>query len=398
MAGILIWNFNHATCIMKNRSHIRFKLSSIARAMLLFIFLFLIASSCGTVKKRYTSEEIIQVISQRVGPDNAEEIIIPFEVNEEIRNVAVEVTKGHFTDKEKLDALLYRILNKKEIDLQYDQYKTFTANEAYQKGRGNCLSFTNLLIGMARSIGIDAFYVEVTEVNEYDFADGLVVNQRHICAGIESPQKIKLVDFLPDAKKYFSFRKIDDFEAIANYYNNIGYDFLKEGKIEEAIKSFKIALEIFPGFAWPYNNMGVALSRKMDLQGAIQSYETAILLNPSYEAPYGNIANIYLKTGERGKAEEFLNTLEIVKSRNPYHHISRGIILKEQGDHKQAIRALKKAISLDRKNVEARVEIAKLYINSGEMGHAKRHLKKALKLNPENPEIKNMLASLKKND
>lgn len=361
---------------------------------ILFTLFSFIVSSCGSVKRNYMSEEIRHLIAQRVGQDVAEEIVIPFDVNEEIRSVAQKVTKGLFTDKEKLYALLHMILNKKEIDLQYDQYRTFTANESYQKGRGNCLSFTNLLIGMARSVGIDAFYVEVTEVNEYDFSDGLVVNQRHICAGIESSQKIEFVDFLRDAKKYFSFRKIDDLEAIANYYNNIGYDFLKEGKTEEAIKSFKMAIALFPNFTWAYNNLGVALSRKLDLQGAIKSYEIAMLLDPSYEAPYGNIANIYLKMGEQEKAEEFLDNLKKVKSRNPYHYISRGLLLKDKGEYEKALKEMKKAISLDRKNVEARVEIAKLYINAGEISRAKFHLKKALKLNPENQEIIKILASL----
>lgn len=364
------------------------------KVFLLSFTLILIISSCASTTKRYTPKEIKDLIELRVGPDKAEEIIIPFEVDEEVRNVAVEVTRGLYSDKEKIYALLYRILNKKEIDLQYDQYKTFTANETYQRGRGNCLSFTNLLIGMARAVGVDAFYVEVTEMDEYDFADGLVVNQRHICAGIERPQKIELVDFLPNAKKYFNFRKISDLEAIANYYNNIGYDFLKEGKIDEAINSFNVAKEISPAFTWAYNNLGVALSRKNDLEAAIHSYEIAILLDPSYEAPYGNIANLYLKLGQKEKADEILNRLEFVKSRNPYHHISKGLVLAEEGEHEQAIRELKKAISLDRKNIEARVEIAKLYIYSGETDRAKHHLKKALKLSPENSEIKKMLASL----
>jgi Tfp pilus assembly protein PilF len=57
---------------------------------------------------------------------------------------------------------------------------------------------------------------------------------------------------------------------------------------------------------------------------------------------------------------------------------------------------MRKAISLDRRNVEARVEIAKLYIDSGELGRARYHLKRALNLSPGNPEIKKMLSSLEK--
>ena len=363
----------------------------------LLITSLLAIGSCAYIKKIYNPDELRLLILRKAPEGGSEQIVIPYEINDEIRNMAIETTKGMFAKREKMFALLYKILSKRDINLQYDEFITNTAIETYKSGRGNCLSFTNLLVGMARAIGIDAFYVEVLKEGEYNLIEGLVVNQRHICVGYEWGAKVELVDFSVDAKKYLGYRTLNDVEAMANYLNNLGYDYLQNKKIDEAIKTFRLAVSICPTFTWGYNNLAVALSRKNDMEGALQNYEKAISLDPSYEAPYGNIASLYLNFGEKEKAAKYLDFLDRIKSKNPYQHISRAIMLKEQKEPQKALNELKTAISLDSKNLRARIEIAELYISMGEPNLAAHHLKKALKLDPDDEEAKQLIESLKTN-
>ncbi|MEW5805776.1 MAG: tetratricopeptide repeat protein [Acidobacteriota bacterium] len=361
-------------------------------ALTLILFLQFIACMPGIQKP--SSENIRSLISQRVGPAESEEIIIPFEIDDEIRKAAIDATRGLSSSKEKMTALLSKILNKKDINLKYDQYKSYTAIETFRNGRGNCLAFTNLLVGMARSVGVDAFFVEILEISEYDLLEGLVVNQRHICCGYYSGTKVELIDFASNAKKYLGYKKMEDLEAISSYYNNLGYDALMDGKIEDSIKNFTLSIRISPDFTWGYNNLGVTLSRRKDYQEAIYYYERAIELAPDYEAPHGNLANLYLQMGEKEKGEKYLNLLNKVESKNPYHRISRGLFLKEQGNLEEAIKEMKKAIFFDRENVAARVELARIYITLGHTRLARHHLKKALIHSPGNPDIIQALNSL----
>ena len=363
---------------------------------ILILCLLSIVVSCSYTKQLYTPDEMRLYIRQMISPEASERIIVPFEVNDEIRKVAREATGGLNTDREKIFALLYKVLDKNDVDLQYDQYKTYTAIETYESGRGNCLSFTNLLVGMARSLGIEAFYVEVMREGEYDLLEGLVVNQRHICAGYELGGKVELVDFAVNARKYLSNKRLDDIEGVANYFNNKGYDLLKDGKIDDAVVIFQMAVDICPTFSWGYNNLAVALSRKGDIQGAARNYKKALELDSSYEAPYGNLASLYYNMGEREQAERYLDLLDKIKSKNPYLHVARGVMLKEQKAYDKAMKEMKKALSLDRKNVKARIEIAKLYIEIGEPRPAARHLKTALRLSPDDQEARQLLASIEK--
>ncbi len=361
------------------------------------LFLFSATSaflSCIYIKSTYTPDELKLFLYKRVPAEFADRIVIPFEIDAEIESISREATVGSFTRREKMWGLLFTILSKKDIDLQYDEYKTYTAIDTYRSGRGNCLSFTNLIVGMARSIGVEAFFVEVFKEGKYDLIEGLVVNQRHVCAGYDVGGKIELVDFTADPKKHFSYRRLNDIDAIAHYYNNRGYDFLKENVLEVAEENFQMAVYVSPSFSWAYNNLAVAQSRRKDFHNAIINYEKAIEIDPAYEAPYGNLANLYFNLGETKKSEQLMNLLDKIKSKNPYQHIARALMMKEQQEYEQALQEMKKAVSLDRKNIRARIEIAKIYIEAGKPQKALPHLRTVLKLNPDHEEAKELLASI----
>jgi len=57
---------------------------------------------------------------------------------------------------------------------------------------------------------------------------------------------------------------------------------LNEGRLTAAIKHFSKAVEINPNFELAYLNLGVALSRQGKIDEAIRSYTRALQLKPDY--------------------------------------------------------------------------------------------------------------------
>ena len=57
----------------------------------------------------------------------------------------------------RMQRLVYAIIGDGNFDLVYDD-KTRTASETFRDARGNCLSFTNLFIAMARYLEVHAEY------------------------------------------------------------------------------------------------------------------------------------------------------------------------------------------------------------------------------------------------
>jgi CubicO group peptidase (beta-lactamase class C family) len=63
--------------------------------------------------------------------------------------------------------------------------------------------------------------------------------------------------------------------------NNLGYDLLFDGKIDEALDIFKLNTELFPAVGNCWDSYGEALLKKGDKQAALSAYKKALEINPN---------------------------------------------------------------------------------------------------------------------
>ena len=91
-----------------------------------------------------------------------DEIVIPYEINDEIRQLARTSPGDPSTDSEKVRAIVNSIIDLTGLSISYDWLSNKTAQEVFRQGRGNCLAYSNLFMGMAREVGLVAVYVDVT--------------------------------------------------------------------------------------------------------------------------------------------------------------------------------------------------------------------------------------------
>jgi len=86
-------------------------------------------------------------------------------------------------------------------------------------------------------------------------------------------------------------------EKAANYLIK-GNQLKREGKWEEAIISYRQAIEINPNSAWSHHNLGESLVKKGLLEEAIISYRRAIEIIPNSAWSYYELAEIFTTKGE----------------------------------------------------------------------------------------------------
>ncbi len=195
-------------------------------------------------------------LAERVGPERAQTIAVPFEINDEIRAALRGRAMPIGREKTRTSAILDFVFE--SLDLQYSLSPTRDAIGTYQARSGNCLSFVNLFVGMAREVHLNPFYVEVTDFQRWNYRDGVVVSQGHIVAGMSVDGSLSTFDFLPyEAKAYRDFKPIDDLTAIAHYYNNIGAEALLDDNLEQAEQALTLAVDLDPDFNKALNNLGV---------------------------------------------------------------------------------------------------------------------------------------------
>ena len=357
----------------------------------ILLCLCLAAASCAPLNKQvYTKDEVLQVVGKRASPSTLDNLIVPFEIDDDIRQLALKVTDGLKGDREKTHALVAAIIGKTRLSIAYDSHSNKTAREVFHSGKGNCLAYTNLFVGMAREIGIKAVYVDVVTIEKISKEAEVIVNNGHITAGVYYGPQLVMIDFTrTPEREYGGFKVIDDLEAIANYYNNQGflYGYFTERQesfdpLAEEMKMYQTALEVYPDFHRARNNLGVALKRRGHIEQAIEQYRRAIQVDPTFAEAHSNLGSAYYA---QGRTEDALKEFEIATKNagsNGYffHHL--GIIQYQQGQYRKAIQEFKKALSKKKDLADAMYYLGECYLALHDKVEAIRHYERTLEIDP----------------
>ncbi len=189
------------------------------RLLLLASLPALLLNACLSAEKKiYTPAEIAAEYDDRVSTQMRDQVVIPFEIDDEIRQVAHDITGSSTDDSTKVRAIVNKIIDLTGLSISYDWLSNKTAKEVFREGRGNCLAYSNLFVGMAREVGVEAIYVDVTMIERVSREAEVIVNNGHITAGYRKGTKIVIIDFTrTPEREYIGFKVIDDLEAIANF-------------------------------------------------------------------------------------------------------------------------------------------------------------------------------------
>ncbi|EKD26133.1 MAG: beta-lactamase [uncultured bacterium] len=74
--------------------------------------------------------------------------------------------------------------------------------------------------------------------------------------------------------------KESQYDLRENWMNNFGYQLMNQGKIEEALKIFKLNTELYPNASNTYDSYGECLLKLGDKENAIKAYKKSLELNP----------------------------------------------------------------------------------------------------------------------
>src|SRR6185369_3455943 len=165
---------------------------------------------------------------------------------------------------ERLRSLVRWLNESGRMNFQYTPSRSLTAREAFRERRGDCMAYTNLAVALARQLGIDAYFVHVTEVRNYYERAGWFFVSSHVAVGHGKGPTAVVFDFTKEIVDWrlSVYEAIDDGQALALYYNNVAVDAMMAGKSVTAERLLRFLLEREPGVAELHNNLGVLLNRR----------------------------------------------------------------------------------------------------------------------------------------
>ncbi len=221
----------------------------------------------------------------------------------------------------KLHELALAIINSESFGVYYDD-TTRTASETFRMKRGNCLSFSNLFVAMARDVGLNVQFQEVDIPPDWTFDKDTYVLNRHVDVYVDlALAGTRVVDFnMEDFKSTYDMRRISDGRALAHYYNNVGVARMQANDAAAALACFRRAIVDSGGdFSPAWTNLGTLYQRNGHAAHAEAAFLQALKVNEWDSVAMSNLAGLYERLGDRERAAAYQKKVLQHRWRNPYY-------------------------------------------------------------------------------
>lgn len=157
------------------------------------------------------------------------------------------------------------------------------------------------------------------------------------------------------------------------------YDYLAKayqqlGKTNDAIKTYKAAIQAFPSADNLHLSLGDIYFKQGQLKDAQAEYEKAVRLNPNSADDRYSLGQIYLTVGRLSDAKAQFTKVTQIAPTSPTGFYGLGQVLRKAGDDNGAVVQLNKAIAMNRKFANAYLELGQAYADQGAMDKAQKQL------------------------
>jgi Flp pilus assembly protein TadD len=297
-----------------------------------------------------------------------------------MRDFVARYTSGLGNTQQRLMSLHRAVRGAGIMDIQYDPFAEGTAQEVFQRGSANCLSYANLFIAMAREAGLDARYQWLEVRPQWSRVGDRVLVGLHVNAVVRlrgGARYMVDIDPLP-ARDIAGSQEISDADAAALYHSNIAMDALAAEDLESAWQHAVRALQLSPQMSHLWVNLGAIYRLAGQYQAAETSYLQALALD---EWQYSAMANLTVLYGLQGREQEqahWQQRVEHYRQTNPYYYAELGEDAGQQGDWEQALRYYNRAIELLPGDSELLFARGLVYYQLDELNESARDLKKAI--------------------
>jgi tetratricopeptide (TPR) repeat protein len=180
-----------------------------------------------------------------------------------------------------------------------------------------------------------------------------------------------------------SYRKAIELDPkLTEAYNNLGTILADKGQVDEAIACFRKAIELEPKLTAAHNNLGRMLADKGQVEEAIASYHKAIELEPKFATAHYNLGTMLADMGQVDEAiASYRKAIQLDPKLGAAHN-NLGCALRCKGQVDEAVACFRKAIELNPKNAAVHVSLGNALHGKGQVDEAVASYRKAIELDP----------------
>lgn len=320
----------------------------------LTILLLIAIAGCASSPSLEPDDELIasvlnyEALLPENHPDTPDQI---FKLSDDIR----EEIRGRFKSSNKhknASGLARWLMDPDGHNLVYDLDANLMPTQAFEQRRGNCLSFTLLMVELASELDIElkVNQVDLPEMWGQDSQNDLVF-YRHVNAVFESLRSTQVFDLaMEEYKRGFPQRLISKREATALLFSNIGIEELKNGNTTSAIHYLRLAASTYPTNPDMWINLGAIYKHIGKLDIAEKIYLQAFAISDKDSLAASNLERLYRRQGRNTLADQYQKLASNARERNPYVHYQNAERAYQEKNYRRASKLVKRAIRLHKED------------------------------------------------
>ncbi|MCK6554579.1 tetratricopeptide repeat protein [Candidatus Binatia bacterium] len=261
------------------------------------------------------------------------------------------------------------------------------AERAFRRGLKVEPSNPDLLNALGWTLFQQARTAEAIE----QFEQALRANPKH--AKANNNLALALIDRGDPARAVEAYRASLAVEPKAEIYSDLGFVLQQLGRKDEAIDSYRKAIDLDPECGPAHFNLAVALLGEDKFEEAALHYEKAIAASPSAEAHNG-LGFVLDKLGKNVEAiAQFRRAIEVDPAYVPAYN-NLGEVYVKEGKLDDAVSAYRDSLK-QRPSAAIRTDLATALWKQGKTQDAIRELQDALKVDPGNARARHKLEAMR---
>ena len=165
-------------------------------------------------------------------------------------------------------------------------------------------------------------------------------------------------------------------------YSSLGAAMADEGRFQEALEQYEVALRIWPAFATAHYNKANALLQIGDPEGAVEHFQQGLALMPEDPMAHVNLGAALQHLDDLAGAEHQLREALRLRPRFALAHNNLGIVMAADGRSGGALEHFRQAVDLDPDYALAHNNLAFALERAGDPVGAITHYREAVRLQP----------------
>lgn len=293
-------------------------------------------------------------------------------LDDNVKAILDQSIVGISSKRERATTLHLLLFNSSYLGIDYGGGLTKTAQQTYDTRSGNCISLASLYVAAARYVGLKAKFQNVDVPREWYDEESFYIVPSHVnvAVNISGMGRELIVEFTDiysaQNTRFYDSQVISDERVLAEYYNNIGMEFMQQGQYELAIANLKKSINTYPKVGFVWSNLGVLYKTAGFFDLAESAYKKSLKLEKKNLSTLNNLYALYRQLGRDKDADKLAKKVDHYSRKNPHYLVKLAESEMALGNYKQAITLLKKAIKYKPEEHRFHLVLASAHFSLGE--------------------------------